>query len=148
MRRILASLILTPALIHAQASMHAAGLPLEARTDAMKMAMPAVAGAAAPATAVPTPMLRISTGVIAAKVVKSSEIVYSASELKSNDNRVVVSMTVNEAGVPQNPQVVSSLNPALNQRVLEAVKQYRFKPAQLDQQSVPERVNLTFVFER
>jgi TonB family protein len=142
MRRIIATLILSPVLLHAQVSKQAAGISLEARTDALKMAMPAVAGAAG------TPMLRISTGVLAAKVIKRSEIVYSANELNTNDNRIVVKVTVNENGVPQNPQIVSSLNPALNQRVIEAVQHYRFQPAQLDRQAVPERVNLTFVFER
>ena len=146
MRRIITSLILTTALVPAQASMHATGLTLEARSYPLKMAMPAVAGAVPATTG--EPMIRISTGVLAAKVIKSSQIVYSPDELKTNHTSIVVRVTVNESGVPEKPEIVSSMNPVLNERVLEAVKQYRFKPAQLDDQNVPERVNLTFVFER
>jgi len=148
MRPIIATLILTPALLHAQLSRQATGVSLEARADAIKMAMPAVNAAIKPAVTPGTPMLRISTGVLAAKVIHSSEIVYSTNELNTTDNSVVVKVLVNEQGLPQTAQIVSSKNPVLNQRVIEAVKQYRFRPAQLDQQAVPERVNLTFVFER
>jgi len=148
MRPIIATLILTPALLHAQVSKQAAGLSLEARTDALKMTMPAIKAAVTPAATPATPMLRVSTGVLAAKIIHSAEITYSAGELNTTDNRVVVRVLVNEQGLPQSAQIVSSRNPDLNGRVLDAVKQYRFRPAQLDQQAVPEHVNLTFVFER
>jgi len=148
MRPIIATLILTPALLHAQLSKQATGTGLEARADALNMAMPAVTAAIKPAVTPGTPMLRVSTGVLAAKVIHSSEIVYSENELNQTDNSVVVKVQVNEQGLPQSEQIISSKNPVLNERVLEAVKQYRFRPAQLDQQPVPERVNLTFVFER
>jgi len=148
MRRILASLILSPVLLHAQVSKQAAGVSLEARTDALKMAMPAVAGAAAPSSVAGTAALRISTGVLAAKVIHTSQISYSDSELNPHDNKIVVKVLVDEKGNPQNPQIVSSHNPELNQRVLDAVQHYRFQPAQLDNQAVAEHVNLTFVFER
>jgi len=148
MRPIIATLILTPALLHAQVSKQAAGISLEARTDALKMTMPAINAAVKPAAASGTPMLRVSTGVLAAKIIHSAEITYSPAELNTTDNKVVVRVLVNEQGLPQSAQVISSRNPDLNERVLEAVKQYRFRPAQLDQQSVPEHVNLTFVFER
>jgi TonB family protein len=148
MRSIIATLILTPALLHAQVSKQAAGISLEARTDALKMAMPAVNAAVTPTAASGTPILRVSTGVLAAKIIHRTEITYSPLELNTTDNRVVVRVLVNEQGLPQSAEIVSSRNPDLNQRVLEAVKQYRFRPAQLDQQAVPEHVNLTFVFER
>jgi len=149
MRRILtAALLLSPAVLHAQASKQLAGLNLEARTDALEMAMPAVAGAAASSAIADTAMLRVSTGVLAAKVIHSTQIVYSANELNPNVNRVVVKVLVNENGLPQDARIVSSLNPQLNQRVLEAVQHYRFQPAQLDQQTIPQHVNIAFDFQR
>jgi TonB family protein len=113
------------------------------------MAMPAVAGASASSAIADTAMLRVSTGVLAPKVIHSSEIVYSANELNPNlNNRVVVKVLVNENGIPQNAQIVSSATPQLNQRVIEAVQHYRFTPAQLDQQAVPQHINIAFDFAR
>ncbi len=151
MRRIIATaLILTPSLLHAQVSKQIAGLNLEARIDALKLAMPAVAGAAASSAIADTAMLRVSTGVLAPKVVHSAQIVYSANELNANpdNNRVVVKVLVDANGVPVNPKIVSSVNPQLNQRVIEAVQHYRFQPAQLNQQPVPQHVNMAFEFQR
>jgi TonB family protein len=149
MRRILtAALILSPVLLTAQVS-QAAGLNLEARTDALKMAMPAVAGAAASSAIADTAMLRVSTGVLAAKVIHTTQINYTAGELNPNlSNRIVVKVLVNENGVPQNPKIVSSAAPQLNQRVIEAVQHYRFQPAKLDQQNVPQHINIAFEFAR
>lgn len=144
---IAAALILSPVLLHAQVSKQTAGLSLEARIDALKMAMPAVAGASASSAIADTAMLRVSTGVLAPKVIHSSEIIYSANELNPTlNNRVVVKVLVDENGVPVNPQVVSSETPQLNQRVIEAVQHYRFQPAQLDQQAVPQHINIAFDF--
>jgi TonB family protein len=149
MRPILtAALLLSPLALHAQPGKELAGLNFEARTDALEMAMPAVAGAAASSAIADTAMLRVSTGVLAAKVIHSTQIVYSASELNPNWNRIVVKVMVNENGLPQDAKIVSSLNPLLNQRVLQAVQQYRFQPAQLDQKAIPQQVNLAFEFQR
>jgi TonB family protein len=150
MRRIIAAaLILSPVLLSAQVSKQAAGLSLEARIDALKMAMPAVAGASASSAIADTAMLRVSTGVLAPKVIHSSQIIYSANELNPNlNNRVVVKVLVNENGVPVDARIISSANPQLNQRVIEAVQHYRFKPAQLDQQAIPQHINIAFDFER
>jgi TonB family protein len=150
MRRIIAAaLILSPVLLHAQVSKQAAGLNLEARIDALEMAMPAVAGAAATPAIADTAMLRVSTGVLAPKVIHSAEINYSTYELNPNFNtRVVVKVLIDENGVPVAPKVVSSVTPLLNQRVIEAVQRFRFQPAQLDQQAIPQYVNIAFEFTR
>lgn len=44
----------------------------------------------------------------------------------------LVSLTVDAQGNPQNPRVVRGLGMGLNQKALEAVQKYRFKPAMLD----------------
>jgi TonB family protein len=151
MRKLIASLIvLTPVLLHAQASKQAGDVNLQARKDALKMFMPAAAASIPTTTTATTPAqpLRISTGIAAAKLVKTPQIPFTASELVSEDNRVVVRLTVNENGKVQDAAIVKSLNPQLDQRVLAAVREAQFRPAVLDQQAVAEHVNLTFVFER
>jgi len=44
----------------------------------------------------------------------------------------MIGLTIDERGQPQNVHVVKSLTPTLDERALEAVKQYRFKPAMKD----------------
>jgi len=143
MRKLIASLIvLSPVLLHAQASK---------AVDVLKMFMPAAAAPAASlTTTTATPAApRISTGISAAKLVRTPTIPFTAAELRNDDdNRVVVRMLVNENGIPQEATIVKSLNPLMDARVLAAVREARFRPAVLDAQTVAEHVNLTFVFQR
>lgn len=44
----------------------------------------------------------------------------------------VVSLMVDETGIPRNPRVVRPVGMGLDEKALEAVKQYRFKPAMKD----------------
>jgi TonB family protein len=45
---------------------------------------------------------------------------------------VLVSIIVDRNGVPQNPRIVRPLGMGLDEKALEAIKQYRFKPAMKD----------------
>jgi len=148
MRKLIASLlVLSPALMYAQASKQAADASL-ARKDALKMFMPAAASVPTTTTTAPAQAVRVSTGIAAAKLVSKPNVPFTASEISSDDSRVVVRMVVNEQGVPQNAEIVKSLNPQMDQRVLAAVRDARFRPAVLDEQAVAQRVNLTFVFQK
>jgi TonB family protein len=44
----------------------------------------------------------------------------------------IVSIIVDKQGIPQNPRVVRPLGMGLDEKALEAIKQYRFKPAMKD----------------
>jgi len=61
---------------------------------------------------------------------------------------VVVAMVVDETGKPSNLKVVKSLGPTLDQNILAAVSQYRFKPATLDNQPTPIELNLEITLQR
>ncbi len=57
-----------------------------------------------------------------------------------------VSFRVDEKGVPQNVHLLKSVNQSVDTRVLAAIREYRFEPAQLDEQSVAMDVNLAINF--
>jgi TonB family protein len=59
----------------------------------------------------------------------------------------LISLTVDAQGNPQNPQVVRALGMGLDEKALEAVRKYRFKPAMKDGRiPVPVRVTVVVNF--
>jgi periplasmic protein TonB len=58
----------------------------------------------------------------------------------------VVSLVVDSQGHPQQVQVVRHLGMGLDQKAVDAVKQYRFKPATLQGKPVPVEVNIEVTF--
>ena len=112
--------------------------------------MPCTAAAVAstPATddSAITQALRVSTGVIPARVIRSTSITLPSSALAENipnDAEVVLQLNVDEQGVPADIQVVKSLYPELGAKVAEAVHKFRFSPATLDNQAIPINMSLT-----
>lgn len=59
---------------------------------------------------------------------------------------VKVQFTVDAQGRVQSPQIVSSANPALNQPVLDALKQWRFEPGTRGGRKVPFKMMQPFTF--
>ena len=59
---------------------------------------------------------------------------------------VVVSLIVDAQGNPQRIQVVRHLGMGLDEKAIEAVKQYKFKPATLQGRPVPVEVNIEVNF--
>ena len=61
---------------------------------------------------------------------------------------IVVEMVVDVKGVPQQVHVVHGLGPGINAAAVEAVRQYRFKPAMKGNTPVPvyKSVDVTFQF--
>lgn len=55
---------------------------------------------------------------------------------------IVVGITVDAKGAPQQVHIVCSPEPAFNPAALQAVMQYRFRPALLDGKPVPVKVNI------
>jgi len=122
-------------------------LALAAQTNNMqaRLATSAYAAAAATNTAHTTTPLRVSTGVVAPKLIKVVDIqqddrsIYSVAGI---DHKVVVSMIVDENGTPNDLKIVASDDVVSNQNVLAAVSQYRFKPGTLSNQPTSVPVNL------
>jgi hypothetical protein len=124
MRRILAASLLLPSLF-----------------------LPAVANASTPvddATA-PTPV-RISTGIIAPVLLGSPVLSLPSGfsfDLIPSDAQVLLSLTVDEKGNPQNIHVVKSFSPFIDSRVIDTVSQFHFRPGTIDNQPTAVDLNLT-----
>jgi len=138
-RALLATLALSPVLLHAQANSPAQ----PQNTLESRLAAPAAPGAADRGTA--TKAFRVSTGVQSPKLIHSISV--------SSDNTwpwaalggsksVVVSMIVDTNGVPTDLKIVKSAGPELDHNVLAAVGQYRFKPGTVSDQPVAFPLNL------
>jgi TonB family protein len=97
----------------------------------------------------PAQVKRISTGVIAPKLIYKVDVVAGstvpASLLSGGDTTVVVGMIVDKSGKPSDLKIVRSADPALDQNVLAAVSQYRFTPGTVSNEPVAIPVNLEVV---
>ena len=142
---LLATLVLAPALLHAQAPSQQNAGSLEARAVA-----PAALPAAAPA-APTTKHIQVSTGVVEPVIVKQAPVVLEGVKLDwehPQDNKVVLALSLDDKGTLKDLTVVKSYNKALDARVIEAVRQYRFKPATLDKQPIPVSLELSVVVQQ
>jgi TonB family protein len=105
-----------------------------------------------PTDATPSaPAIRITTGVVPPAVTNSGDFTVSADALAGvglDKPSVVLALTVNEKGRTENVHVVRSINPKVDAQVLEAVRDFKFRPATLDQQPVPVDLELTVVVQR
>jgi len=135
-KALLATLALSPVLLHAQANSPA---QLES-----KLSAPAI-GAAADRGATVSKPLRVSTGVAKPRLIHQVDVnTDSVWPLTASgvSRTVVVGMTVDKNGVPTDLKTVRSAGPELDHNVLAAVAQYRFKPGTVSDQPVDFPVNL------
>src|ERR1700739_4535590 len=92
------------------------------------------------ATNGPAPQVkRISTGVIAPKLIYTVDVIANSTDtarLFSNNCSVVVSMIVDKTGKPQDLKIVKSAAPGVDASVLAAVSQYRFTPGTVSNQPI------------
>ncbi len=138
-KAILASLALSPVLLHAQAKSPAQPKNvLESR-----LAAPAELSGAGDRTT-STKALRVSTGVVAPKLVHAIDVPLDnySSLSYTGPRHVVVGMIVGKDGVPSNLRIVESAGPLIDKNVLAAVSQYRFTPGTVSNQAVEIPLNL------
>jgi TonB family protein len=138
------ALALSPVLLHAQANS-----PAQPQSSTLQAGLnqPKELAAAAANTnrTVTTTTRRISTGVVAPKLIHTVEIstngdlIWSVSRLSKT---VVVGMIVDENGKPTDLKIVQSAGGALDKNVLTAVSQYRFTPGTVSNQPTASPVNL------
>ncbi|MGA3373545.1 MAG: TonB family protein [Terracidiphilus sp.] len=111
----------------------------------------AAAHASQPVTDAPasTTARPISTGVVPAHVLYSPNIdlTPAAAQTLTPDAEVVLTLNVNEKGHAEDVEVVKSPSHYLDGPVAAAVRQYRFRPATLDNQPVTTPMTLTVVVE-
>jgi TonB family protein len=110
----------------------------------------AVASQASTDAVVTTTNLRVSTGVKAPVVLDTAEISLPQGMLDTLPvgAQVGLALTVDKYGVPQNIRVVKSLNQSLDASVVEAVRQFRFRPGSMDSKPIPVDLNLTVTVTR
>jgi TonB family protein len=93
----------------------------------------------------PTPV-RVSTGVTEPVLIDSASLMlpegYSIDSIP-NDAQVGLSLTIDEKGQPTDIQVIKSYSPFWDARVIETVRQFRYKPATVSKQPVPVDMDLT-----
>lgn len=138
---IAAALVLSPVLMHAQATAQSNTANLQARVSEGSYLLEG--SRAMPAA------LKVTTGVIAPKILHTAAIDIKSDELNalsSVKSEAVVEFVVGEDGVARNVRIVKSLDKTLDARIVAAVKQYRFQPGQLDHEAVSVPVTLQILF--
>ena len=59
---------------------------------------------------------------------------------------VIIALVVSSKGLPKNPHIVKGIDKDLDQSAVDAVKQWRFVPAQKDGKPVAVRISLEIRF--
>jgi TonB family protein len=92
-------------------------------------------------------VMRVSTGVIAPKLIYKVDVVADSStaRLLSEDTKVVVGMIVDKTGRPSDLKIIKSAGPGVDASVLAAVSQYRFTPGMVSNQPIASPLNLEVV---
>ena len=87
---------------------------------------------------------RISTGVIAPKLIYKVDVVADSStaRLLNDDTKVVVGMIVDKTGKPSDLKIIQSAGAGVDASVLAAVSQYRFTPGTVSNQPIATPLNL------
>jgi TonB family protein len=91
--------------------------------------------------------IRISTGVVAPKLVKTARI-DAQMVAASGERPAIVSMVVDQTGKPTDMKIVQSSNEATDTKVLEAVSQFRYTPGTVSGQLVSVPVNLVLTIQK
>ncbi len=145
---IIAALALTPMLLHAQAS-SPAKTQSQAPVLQSKLIQPEAAAAVSD-NAPSSNSTRVSTGVTAPKIISTVDVVPPSASLWNlipTDRTLVVSLVVDEHGKPSDVKIVKSAGTQLDESVLTAVEQYRFKPGTLDNAPAAIPMNLEITLQ-
>ena len=110
------------------------------------IALTAAAASPKPANDASTPATpMVTTGVTSAQLRYAAKIdLPPTAALASlpNPAKMVLKLNLDQTGSPTHVEVVHSLTPELDARVVKAVRQFRWSPAVLDNQTIPIDVNL------
>jgi TonB family protein len=95
-----------------------------------------------------TPTRPLSTGVTQAHVVYAPNVTIPASAIVPSVTEFVLHMKVGEDGKTKNVEIIKSAYPELDGSVATAVRQFRFRPATLDNQPVATEMTLNLLVQR
>jgi TonB family protein len=93
----------------------------------------------------------VSTGVTSPHLVSTAHISIPADAMPTtagSSTRVVLHVNLDETGTPTNVQVLHPATPEIDQRVVSAVRQFRWTPAILNNKAIPEELTLTVEVQR
>jgi TonB family protein len=146
-----AVLVLSPLMVTAQTASSAQNSQLAAiqsSTATAKMMMSSAS--AADRTEPVAAKLRVSTGVIQAKLIHTVAIRQNTIGFDAfgrNLRPAGVSMIVDEEGKPTDLKIIKSSGAGMDANILEAVSQYRFRPATVSGQKIAMPLNLYIDFQ-
>ena len=144
---IAAALVVSPLMLNAQTVTSAQNPHLAAMQSSLtaaRLMMSSASASAADRTSAATPA-RVSTGVVEPKLIYTVAIRRDTISVLSpgfNRRSATLSMVVGEDGKPTDLKIVESAGPDLDPEILQAVSQYRFRPATVSGQKVAMGLNL------
>jgi TonB family protein len=109
------------------------------------------AQAAAPETTPPMPTQPVAPVTTPPRLISSTDPEFNPTQLDRKhrapfDGVCLVSLLVDENGIPQDVKVVQPLDPILDEAAVTSVRKYRFKPATQDGHPVPIRITVNVAF--
>jgi outer membrane biosynthesis protein TonB len=149
-KEIVAALVLSPMMLHAQASSPAQPMSSSsAPVNESRLVQPKILGALTGSDHSATGnTIRVTTGVTPPKLIHQAKITddgLAQWDAPGLERKAVISLVVNEKGIPSDLKVVRSVGPVLDHNILEAVKKYRYEPGSLNHQPTAVPVNLEIV---
>jgi hypothetical protein len=146
-RTIAAILALTPGVLFAQAQSPAQPSSTPVLQSALLQPAAFVAFKASDNASANAASLRVSTGVVAPKLIHQADLAAARplSDSHPGDRTVVLEMMVDATVKPTNLHVVAANDPTLDNEVIATVSQFRYKPGTLNGQptAFPVRLHYT-----
>jgi len=94
------------------------------------------------------PVRKVGGGVSSPVPIQVSQPDYTKEARKAKLKGIVlVGLIVDSQGLPQNVQVIRGIGLGLDEKAVEAVKEYKFRPAMLDGSPVPVELNVEVNFQ-
>ncbi len=88
----------------------------------------------------------LGPGITPPRVIKQVNPSYPTNRGVKAVGSVIIGLVVSSKGLPQDPHVVKGLDKDLDQSAVEAVKEWRFSPAQKNGKSIAVRVSVEIQF--
>jgi TonB family protein len=92
------------------------------------------------------PVYDLGPGVTPPRVTKQVNPHYSTNRGVRAVGSVIIALVVSSKGIPRDPRVVKGIEKDLDQSAIEAVKEWRFAPAQKDGKAIAVRVSVQIEF--
>jgi periplasmic protein TonB len=88
----------------------------------------------------------LGPGVTPPRIIKQVNPHYSTDRGVRPVGSVIIGLVVSSKGLPKDPYVVKGLDKVLDQSAVDAVKEWRFSPAQKDGKAVAVRISVQIEF--